>query len=96
MLQTPANLGEFLGGLAVIGGVIFAVVQVRQYREARRRERRAPTSSRRAVNEEEMKHFSSRSGFNWPGRVVLTVLRFAIGDSGSSDDVDTRAGFALT
>ena len=38
MLQTLANLGEFLGGMAVIGGVIFAVVQVRQYREGRQRE----------------------------------------------------------
>jgi hypothetical protein len=38
MLQMLANLGEFLGGMAVIGGVIFAVVQVRQYREGRQRE----------------------------------------------------------
>jgi hypothetical protein len=38
MLQTLANLGEFLGGIAVIGGVIFAVIQVRQYREGRQRE----------------------------------------------------------
>lgn len=38
MLQTLANLGEFLGGMAVIGGVIFAVIQLRQYREGRQRE----------------------------------------------------------
>ena len=38
MLQTLANLGEFLGGIAVIGGVLFAVIQIRQYREARKRE----------------------------------------------------------
>lgn len=38
MLQTLANLGEFLGGVAVIGGVIFAVIQVQQYRAGRQRE----------------------------------------------------------
>jgi hypothetical protein len=38
MLQILANLGEFLGGIAVIGGVIFAVIQLRQYREGRHRE----------------------------------------------------------
>jgi hypothetical protein len=38
MLQTLANLGEFLGGIAVIGGVIFAVIQVRHYKERRQRE----------------------------------------------------------
>lgn len=38
MLQTLANLGELLGGLAVIVGVVFAVIQVRQYKEAKQRE----------------------------------------------------------
>lgn len=38
MLQALANLGEFLGGMAVIGGVIFAMIQVQQYREGRQRE----------------------------------------------------------
>lgn len=38
MLQTLANLGEFLGGIAVIGGVLFAVIQIRQYREGKQRE----------------------------------------------------------
>jgi hypothetical protein len=38
MLQILANLGEFLGGLAVIGGVVFAVIQMRQYREGKQRE----------------------------------------------------------
>ena len=38
MLQILASLGEFFGGMAVIGGVIFAVIQIRQYREARKRE----------------------------------------------------------
>ncbi|UCC73974.1 MAG: hypothetical protein JSV86_05295 [Gemmatimonadota bacterium] len=36
MLDTLASLGEFLGGVAVIGGVIFAVIQVRHYRQRRR------------------------------------------------------------
>ncbi|UCC83872.1 MAG: hypothetical protein JSW46_02755 [Gemmatimonadota bacterium] len=36
MLDTLASLGEFLGGMAVIGGVIFAVIQVRHYRQQRR------------------------------------------------------------
>ncbi len=36
MLNTLASLGEFLGGLAVIGGVIFAVIQIRHYRQQRR------------------------------------------------------------
>ncbi len=36
MLNTLASLGEFLGGMAVIGGVIFAVIQVRHYRQQRR------------------------------------------------------------
>jgi hypothetical protein len=36
MLNTLASLGEFLGGMAVIGGVIFAVIQVRHYRQRRR------------------------------------------------------------
>ena len=35
-LQTLANLAEILGGAAVVGGVIFAVWQIRQYREQRR------------------------------------------------------------
>ena len=38
MLQTLANLGEFLGGMAVIAGVVFAVIQIRQYREGKQRE----------------------------------------------------------
>jgi len=38
MLQTLADLGEFLGGMAVIVGVVFAVIQMRQYREAKQRE----------------------------------------------------------
>jgi len=38
MLQTLANLGEFLGGMAVIVGVVFAVIQMRQYKEAKQRE----------------------------------------------------------
>ncbi|NNM06110.1 MAG: hypothetical protein HKO65_13560 [Gemmatimonadetes bacterium] len=38
MLQTLANLGEFLGGMAVIAGVVFAVIQIRQYREGKHRE----------------------------------------------------------
>jgi len=38
MLQTLANLGEFLGGMAVICGVVFAVIQIRQYREGKQRE----------------------------------------------------------
>jgi hypothetical protein len=36
MLNTLASLGEFLGGMAVIGGVIFAVIQVRHHRQRRR------------------------------------------------------------
>jgi hypothetical protein len=36
LLNTLASLGEFLGGLAVIGGVIFAVIQIRHYRQQRR------------------------------------------------------------
>jgi hypothetical protein len=36
MLDTLASLGEFLGGMAVIGGVIFAVIQVLHYRQRRR------------------------------------------------------------
>jgi hypothetical protein len=36
MLDTLASLGEFLGGMAVIGGVIFAVIQLRHYRQQRR------------------------------------------------------------
>ena len=35
-LQTLANLAEIVGGAAVVGGVIFAVWQIRQYREQRR------------------------------------------------------------
>jgi hypothetical protein len=38
MLQTLATLGECLGGMSVIGGVLFAVIQVRRYREGRQRE----------------------------------------------------------
>lgn len=38
MLQTLANLGEFLGGMAVIAGVVFAVIQIRQRRQERQRE----------------------------------------------------------
>ncbi len=38
MLDTLASLGEFLGGLAVIGGVGYAVIQVRQFRAAKERE----------------------------------------------------------
>lgn len=36
MLDTLASLGEFVGGMAVIGGVICAVIQVRHYRQRRR------------------------------------------------------------
>jgi hypothetical protein len=36
MLDTLASLGEFLGGMAVIGGVIFAVIQLRHHRQRRR------------------------------------------------------------
>ncbi|NIN72605.1 MAG: DUF4760 domain-containing protein [Gemmatimonadetes bacterium] len=36
MLDTLASLGEFFGGMAVIGGVIFAVIQVRHHRQQRR------------------------------------------------------------
>jgi hypothetical protein len=32
MLQTLASLGELLGGMAVIVGVVFAVIQMRQYK----------------------------------------------------------------
>ena len=35
-LQTLANLAEIVGGAAVVGGVVFAVWQIRQYREQRR------------------------------------------------------------
>ena len=35
-LQTLANIAEILGGSAVVGGVIFAVWQIRQYRQQRR------------------------------------------------------------
>lgn len=35
-LQTLANLAEIIGGAAVVGGVAFAMWQVRQYREQRR------------------------------------------------------------
>ena len=38
MLETLARLGEFLGGAAVIAGVIFAVIQIRHRREQRQRE----------------------------------------------------------
>ena len=38
MLEILASLGEFFGGLAVIGGLAYAVIQVRQFREVRRRE----------------------------------------------------------
>lgn len=38
MLQVLANLGEFLGGMAVIGGFAYAVIQMRQYKEAKHRE----------------------------------------------------------
>ena len=38
MLDILASLGEFLGGLAVIGGVVYAVIQVRQFRAAKERE----------------------------------------------------------
>jgi hypothetical protein len=38
MLQILANLGEFLGGMAVIAGVVFAVIQIRQFREGKQRE----------------------------------------------------------
>jgi len=38
MLQTLANLGEFLGGLRVIDDDIFAVIQLRQHREGKQRE----------------------------------------------------------
>ncbi len=36
MLQTLANLAELIGGAAVVGGVVFAVWQIRQYRQQRR------------------------------------------------------------
>jgi hypothetical protein len=36
MLETFANIADILGGLAVTGAVIFALIQVRQYREQRR------------------------------------------------------------
>lgn len=35
-LQTLANLAEIVGGAAVVGGVLFAIWQIRQYREQRR------------------------------------------------------------
>jgi hypothetical protein len=35
-LQTLANLAEIVGGAAVVGGVLFAMWQIRQYREQRR------------------------------------------------------------
>jgi hypothetical protein len=35
-LQTLANFAEIVGGAAVVGGVVFAVWQIRQYREQRR------------------------------------------------------------
>jgi hypothetical protein len=38
MLETLARLGEFLGGTAVIAGVVFAVIQLRHRREERQRE----------------------------------------------------------
>ena len=36
MLETLANLAELIGGAAVLGGVVFAVWQIRQYRHQRR------------------------------------------------------------
>ncbi len=36
MLETLANLAELIGGAAVLGGVAFAVWQIRQYRQQRR------------------------------------------------------------
>lgn len=35
MLQTLANFAELLGGAAVLGGLVFAVWQIRQYRQQR-------------------------------------------------------------
>ena len=35
-LQTLANVAEILGGAAVVGGVVFAVWQIRQFRQQRR------------------------------------------------------------
>ncbi len=39
-LDTLANLVEVLGALTIIGGVLFAVVQIRQYRQQLREIRR--------------------------------------------------------
>lgn len=36
MLQTLANLAELIGGAAVLGGVVFAVWQIHEYRQQRR------------------------------------------------------------
>jgi len=35
-LQTLANLAEIAGGIAIISGGVFAVVQLREFREQRR------------------------------------------------------------